>query len=88
MIQPRKYTLVYNKHAKDDLDNLREPFKSTIKKALERLIANPWIGKILKGNFKDLFSYRVGDHRIIYQLEHQKILIIILKISHRRDVYR
>ena len=41
----------------------------------------------LKGG-GDFWRVRVGDYRIIYQIEDNKLLILVIRIAHRRDVYR
>ena len=46
------------------------------------------MGKALKGEFQGLHSYRMGTHRIIYQVHAREILVVVLKIGHRREVYR
>jgi mRNA interferase RelE/StbE len=42
----------------------------------------------LKGEFSHLFKLRVGDYRILYELDYEDELIIIHYIGHRKDVYR
>lgn len=49
------------------------------------LVKNPGIDKLLKGEYKDLYSYRVGNYRVIYTMLIDEILI--LKIGHRKDIY-
>jgi len=47
------------------------------------------IGEALKGSkLGDFWKYRVGDYRIITRIEDGKLLILVLKIGNRRDVYR
>ena len=56
-----------------------------LKKIKNELITNPGIDKQLTGTFKGLYSYRVGNYRIIYYILKEEILI--LRISHRKDAY-
>jgi mRNA interferase RelE/StbE len=57
-------------------------------KLIEEVIAkDPYSGKQLKGKYKGLFSYRFSDFRIIYEIVQQKLLIVVLRVRHRRDVY-
>ncbi|MDL2317857.1 type II toxin-antitoxin system RelE/ParE family toxin [Eubacteriales bacterium OttesenSCG-928-A19] len=44
-------------------------------------------GKALTGELKGLWRYRVGDYRLICHIEDEKVLILILKIGNRRDIY-
>ncbi len=45
-------------------------------------------GKALKGEKNDLWRYRVGDYRIICQIQDSKLIVLVLIISHRKEVYR
>lgn len=44
-------------------------------------------GKALKGDRRGEWRYRVGDYRILANIQDEKILILVLKIGHRREVY-
>lgn len=46
--------------------------------------------KQLTGNFSGLFRYRVGDYRVIFEIDSKGIITIltILTIKHRKDIYR
>lgn len=45
-------------------------------------------GKELKGNLKGQWRYRVGDYRILTEVIDDKLIILVLTIGHRRDVYK
>ena len=55
---------------------------------LESLRKNPFQGKVLKGELIARYSYRVGSYRIVYRLHKGELAVIVIKIGHRRDVYR
>lgn len=83
------YKVAYLDSVEEDLKKLD---KSTVKKILNRietyLAQNPKeLGKPLKGDFQGYWRYRWGDYRVIYRIAEQEILIIILRISHRKEVY-
>jgi len=59
-----------------------------IDKALEFLKSNPFLGKPLKDKLKGKYSLRVGIYRIIYSVEKRELIIYILDIGHRREIYR
>ena len=44
-------------------------------------------GKGLTANHSGEWRYRVGDYRIIAEIKDEKILILVLNIGHRRDIY-
>jgi mRNA interferase RelE/StbE len=37
---------------------------------------------------KSIYRVRVGDHRIVYQIEDDRLLVLIVDIGHRREIYR
>ena len=50
---------------------------------------NPrWQGKALKGSLKGRWRYRVGDWRIIAQIQDEKIVILIVDVAKRNDAYK
>lgn len=51
-------------------------------------IADPTTkGKALAANLAGLWRYRVGDYRIICELQADKLVVLTLSIGHRRDIY-
>jgi mRNA interferase RelE/StbE len=47
------------------------------------------VGKALKGKeFENLWRYRVGDYRIICQLQDMRLVVLVVEIGHRREIYR
>ncbi|WP_022797299.1 MULTISPECIES: type II toxin-antitoxin system RelE family toxin [Lactobacillales] len=87
-----KYDLVYEKKAVKSLKKLD--------KGQQRMIA-AWIeknlvetddprrhGKALKGELKDYWRYRVGNYRLLADINDDEIKIIIVHIGHRREIYR
>jgi len=59
-----------------------------IANAIESLKTNPYQGKLLKAKLKGRYSRRVGAYRIVYKIEADKLIIFVIDINHRRDVYR
>ena len=46
------------------------------------------IGKALKGNLSGYWRYRVGDYRIICQIQEAELIILVIELGHRKGVYR
>ena len=83
------YTIIYHPDIlKDDLRIIPRNIKDIIRRAIEtRLIPDPFLyGEPLRQSLKGHRKLRVGDYRVIYRVEDGKI--IVLKIGHRKDVYR
>ena len=52
---------------------------------------NPFFGpniKKLKGEFKDVYRYRIGNFRLFYKISEETVIIFILDIEARKDAYR
>lgn len=46
------------------------------------------VGRALAGNLAGRWRYRVGDYRLICQIEDEQLLVLVLAIGHRREIYR
>jgi mRNA interferase RelE/StbE len=46
------------------------------------------IGSALTGDFAGLWRYRVGDHRLVVSIEDRRVVVLVLRIGHRREIYR
>lgn len=59
-------------------------------RALLSLIDNPTPpnSKHLVGEIANLYRLRIGDYRIIYQVDGGKLVILVVHVGHRKDVYR
>ena len=55
---------------------------------IESLRGNPYQGKKLKGKLKGDYSVRVGDYRVVYSVHKAKLIIHVIDIGHRREIYR
>lgn len=46
------------------------------------------LGKPLRGEKAELWRYRVGDYRVICQIQDWRVIVFVLRVGHRKDVYR
>jgi len=81
------YNVIYKKSVSRDLKKLAKTEATRILNQIEKELSNnPESYPALKGKFAGLRKFRIGDYRIIYAiLEYD---VIILRISHRKEVYR
>ncbi len=56
--------------------------------AIDKLKTHPAAGSVLKGEFYGLRRVRVGDFRIIYELRNKELIVLVVRIAHRKEVYR
>ena len=55
-----------------------------------QLRANPFYGtniKKLKGEFEGYYRYRIGNHRLFYLIDNDKIIVAIVDLKHRQNAY-
>ena len=86
-----RYTVVLSKLAQEKFDTfIRADRKlgQQLAKAIDRIALNPDLGEFLKGEWKGYRKYRSGNYRIIYRVERQRLIIYIMTIGDRKDVYR
>jgi len=82
------YRVLYTREAARRLGRLDGAVKERIREAIIRLSENPELGKRLTGLLSGRWSYRVGAWRILYKVRKSELLILILTVGHRREVYR
>lgn len=75
--------------AKRQIKKLVKQTQELIIQRLEQLAVNPRPPGVLKMEGEEnLYRVRVGDYRIIYELQDRVLLIVVVKVAHRGDVYR
>ena len=86
-----KYDVEYSKTAMDTIKKMDSLTSKIIRNWIEKNLINtenPRIkGKALTGDLKGLRRYRVGDYRILAEIQGDKIVILILDIGHRSKIY-
>ena len=84
----KRYSVRIAPELQSFLRHLSPNLKIKIRRALEELEQDPWLGKALKGKLLGLFSYRVSQYRIVYQIQHHDLLIQVIEIAARKIVYQ
>lgn len=86
------YKVEFSKNSLKQLKKMDNYTKLMILNWIEKNLIdcdNPYLhGKSLKGNFENLWRYRVGDYRIITEIHENKLIILVLAIGHRREIYK
>lgn len=85
------YHVEFTKNALKQLKNMDKSSASLILGWIRKNIEgcdNPRVhGKGLTANRSGQWRYRVGDYRIITEIEDDKVIVLVLNVGHRRDIY-
>lgn len=85
------WTIEWERKALKDAKKLDKSVRKRIVNYLEERVLlnqNPYqFGKPLKGNKLGLWRYRVGDYRILCQIEDNRLVVLVVAIGHRKDIY-
>lgn len=86
-----QWTIKYTQTALKGLLAIDKKHAREIKKYLEERIAvadNPrFFGKALTSNLSGLWRYRIGDYRVIAEIQDDSLIILAVKIGHRSKIY-
>ena len=82
-----KYNLLLSHKFDRDFSRLEKTLQDRVVWGLRDLNEAPHTGKQLKGKLKELWSWRVGKYRILYQIQEEKLLVFAISVRHRKHVY-
>jgi mRNA interferase RelE/StbE len=82
------YRVEFVPRAKKELDALDRQVRVRIIKALAKLAVEPHRASNVKALQGGGFRLRIGDYRVLYTIEDSALLVLIIKVAHRREVYR
>ncbi len=84
-----KYTVRMDSRTRKTLDRLPGDLHGRVMRKLEALEDNPRPTGVEKLTGPDnLYRVRVGDWRIVYAIRDRELVVIVIRIGHRREVYR
>ena len=82
-LEPRAFT---------ELEKLDRQAQSRIVRYFQERVAGREdprrLGKALKGDMGDLWRYRIGDYRAVCQIQDDRSNVLVLRVAHRREIYR
>ena len=83
-----KYSLRFKKSITKDLRSIQNKDVKRILNCIESLCDNPRSEGCIKLSAQELYRVRQGHYRIIYEIQDSELLIIVIKVAHRSDVYK
>jgi len=87
-MKPSHWSVFFTREAKRNIEKLDPSVKRVIKKAIESLAVNPAKGKSLAYDLAGLHSLRTSDYRIIYRTRANQLIILIIAVGHRKEIYK
>jgi len=80
------YTIIYSQTAEKQLSKLKRDVQERVISTLERIRIRPeaYVKRLVG---QSCYGLRVGDYRVLLDIDNDKIMILILKIGHRKNVY-
>jgi mRNA interferase RelE/StbE len=86
------WKIEFERAAQKELEKLDNPVARRILKFLYHRVGKlddpRKIGERLQGTLSQFWKYRVGDYRLICSLENDRLVVLVLRIGHRREVYK
>jgi mRNA interferase RelE/StbE len=82
------YRVELTTRARKSLIDIASPDRERIIRRLTALAHDPFPHGSRKVAGSDLFRIRSGDYRIIYQVKKSILLVLVIRIGHRREIYR
>ncbi len=84
-----EYELIIKPSAEKGLDKVPLPFRRRILDAVKELRKNPRPAGVVKlAGDDNLWRIRVGNYRVVYEIHDDRLIILVLRVAHRKDVYR
>jgi mRNA interferase RelE/StbE len=83
------YEIVFKPAAQRDLKKLLPKMQKRLLKGIMALAENPRIQAVEKlAGYEDLFRLRVGNFRVIFEVHEAEVVVLIVRIGDRKEIYR
>ena len=82
------YHIEITDKAKKKFEKLPNNWQRKIGKTINSLAIDPYRGKKLHGDYEGQYSIRAWPYRIIYMIDNHQIMVNVLDLGHRKDIYR
>ncbi|MXS81667.1 type II toxin-antitoxin system RelE family toxin [Nitrosomonas oligotropha] len=82
------YSVSIKQSALKSLRNIAYEDRLRIIEAIDQLKINPAAGGVLKGEYSGLRRIRIGSYRVVYEVHDAQLTVLVIRIGHRREVYR
>lgn len=86
----KAYKVELSRQAGKDLEKIFRSDRKLYQRflnAFKDIALDPSQGKPLHGDLRGLLSYRFGSYRVLYEVRHRQLLVIVVDLGHRREIY-
>ncbi len=84
-----RYEIIIKPTAEKSLDKIPWPARRRIADAMERLRSNPRpAGTVKLTGDENLWRIRIGSYRVVYEIHDDRLIVLVLRVAHRKDAYR
>ncbi len=83
-----KYDVKLNPSVQKQLKKLSKPHATRILAKIYRLAEDPYPNGAVQLTGQKAYRIRVGDYRVIYEIHNNQLLVQVIRVGHRRDVYK
>ena len=83
------YQIIIKPTAEKSMDKIPFPARRRIADALEELRSHPRPAGVVKlSGDENLWRIRIGNYRVVYEIHDDRLVVLVLRVAHRKDVYR
>ena len=82
------YIITIKQSAAKALAKIDATQRTRLIEAIDKLKTNPNAGSVLKGEFTGLRRIRIGNYRIVYEVQNEQLVILVVHVAHRKEVYK
>ncbi len=83
-----KYSVEFSRRAARQIDDLEANLRIRVIKRIEALSDNPRpLGVQKLAGSEDDYRIRIGDYRVVYEIRDALLVVLVMKVAHRRQVY-
>lgn len=82
------YSVRIKDSAAKELAGLPRDARERLIEAIDKLGEEPLTGSLLKGGLRGLRRLRVGSYRVVYEVLDDELVVLMVRVAHRRESYR
>ena len=83
-----RYSIELVRSIRKDLRRIARKEVPKILKAIQSLADNPRPASSKKLTNEELYRIRIGNYRLLYEINDERLIVLVVKVGHRRDVYK